>query len=41
MKTTATLILATLGLNTNNIFVLVLCTIGIGVFIYEMIKDEE
>ena len=41
MKTTATLILATLALNTNNNLVMVLCVIGMAVLIYKMIKDEQ
>lgn len=41
MKTTAVFILATVGLNTDKIFITTLCLVGIVVLINKMTKDDK
>ena len=41
MKTTGVFILATVGLNTDKVFMTTLCLIGIIVLIYKIIQDDK
>ena len=41
MKTTGVFILATVGLNTDKIFITTLCLVGIAVLINKIIKDDK
>lgn len=41
MKTIGVFILATVGLNTDKIFITTLCLVGMAVLIYEMTKDDK
>ena len=41
MKGMGVFILATVGLNTDKIFITTLCLVGMAVLIYKMTKDEQ
>ena len=41
MKTTGVFILATVGLNTDKIFITTLCLVGMAVLIYKMTKNDK
>lgn len=41
MKGMGVFILATVGLNTDKIFITTLCLIGIAILIYKMTKDDK